>query len=322
MQSTSIPQLGNLLGAIIHWNKMQEEYTCLYSVVDMHSITVRHDPKEFKRLTRELLAWYLAIGLDPDKNILYLQSHVPAHAELAWILNCYTYMGELNRMTQFKDKSAKNADNINAGLFAYPVLMAADILLYQTDAVPVGDDQRQHLELTRDVAQRFNNLYGEIFKIPEPFIAQVGARIMSLQSPTEKMSKSDENTNATIFLSDSPEVIIKKFKRAVTDSDNKIYVSPDKPGVSNLLTIYSCAEKIPINEAVALFENKGYGQLKQAVGEAVVEMIRPYRKEFDRIINDLSFLDNVISTGAEKASKMAEPTLKNAKKAIGLTINQ
>ena len=320
MQSTSIPQLGNLLGAIVHWNKLQEEYTCLYSVVDMHSITVRQDPKEFKQRTRELIAWYLAIGLNPDKNILYVQSHVPAHAELAWILNCFTYIGELNRMTQFKDKSKKNADNINAGLFAYPVLMAADILLYKTDAVPVGDDQRQHLELTRDIAQRFNNIYGEVFTIPEPFIAQVGARIMSLQSPTEKMSKSDENENATIFLSDNPDTIIKKFKRAVTDSDNKIYISDDKPGVSNLLTIYSCVRNIKINDAVAEFEGKGYGQLKQSVGEAVVEMIKPYKKEFDNIINDPVFLDNIMLEGAKKANKMAEATLKNVKEVIGFNI--
>ena len=248
MQATGTLQLGNYLGALRNWVEFEDEYECFYCVVDMHSITVRQNPAELRKKARALLTLYIAAGLDPEKNCIYYQSHVPAHAELSWILNCFTYMGELSRMTQYKDKAAKHAENINAGLFTYPVLMAADILLFQSDIVPVGDDQKQHIELTRDIAQRFNNLYGEVFTIPEPYIKKTGARIMSLQEPTKKMSKSDENPNASIFLLDDTDTIIRKFKKAVTDSDNEIRHSKDKPGISNLIEIYTIASGKTIAE--------------------------------------------------------------------------
>ena len=317
IQPSGIPTLGNLLGAVRNWEKLSDQYTCLYCVVDMHTITVRQDRGVLRANCRDMLAWLIALGLDPAKNILYYQSQAPAHAELAWVLNCFTYSGELNRMTQFKDKSSKNVDNINAGLYTYPVLMAADILLYKTDLVPIGEDQRQHLELSRDIAQRFNNIYGDIFIIPEAYIPPVGARIMGLQNPAKKMSKSEENPNDGIFLSDSPDVIIRKFKRAVTDSDNTIRMSEDKPGVSNLLTIYSCITGRPPAECENDFEGQGYGQFKQTVGESVVEMLAPYQKEHARLMTDISNLDKIAAQGAAQARELASQTLSKVYEVIG-----
>ncbi|MCL2499336.1 MAG: tryptophan--tRNA ligase [Defluviitaleaceae bacterium] len=320
MQATGNLHIGNWLGAARNWAKLSSDYNCLFCVVDLHSLTVRQDPKVLRQSARNVLAWYIALGLDPAKNILYFQSHVAAHAELAWILNCYSYMGELGRMTQFKEKSAKSEENINAGLFTYPVLQAADILLYRTNLVPVGDDQRQHLELTRDVAQRFNQVYGDIFTVPEAYIPPVGARIMALQNPEKKMSKSDDNQANCIFLSDEPGVIIKKFKRAVTDSDNQIRHAPDKPGISNLLTIYSCVTGRTMDEGVGDFSQSGYGDFKVKVGEAVLEALIPYRAEFERLITDTAYLDGVIADGADKAQAMATSTLIKVKEAVGLPI--
>ena len=278
MQPSGVITLGNYLGALKNWTKLQDEYDCLYCIVDMHAITVRQDPVKLRKQARDLLVQYLAVGLDPEKNIIYYQSHVPQHAELAWILNCYTYMGELNRMTQFKDKCAKHADNINAGLFTYPSLMAADILLYQTDLVPVGEDQRQHLELTRDIAQRFNGIYGDVFKVPDAYIGKVGARVMALQEPTKKMSKSDENQNNIITLMDDPKVIMNKMKRAMTDSDTEVRFAEEKPGISNLLSIYCAVTGKTIAESEKEFAGVGYGTFKTAVGEAVVAELEPVQK--------------------------------------------
>ena len=320
IQATGTPQLGNFLGAIKHWGRLSSDYQCLYCVVDLHSITVRQDPTALRQNARDMLAWLIALGVDPSENTIYLQSQVAAHAELSWILNCYTYMGELGRMTQFKSKSAKNEDNINAGLFSYPVLMAADILLFQTNLVPVGDDQRQHLELARDIAARFNGVYGDVFTIPNPHIAQVGARIMGLQTPEKKMSKSEDNKNDTIFLSDAPNAIIKKFKRAMTDSDNTIRVAADKPGISNLLSIYSCVTGKTIKECEAEFDGAGYGQFKVAVGEAVAAMFEPYQKEHARLIEDTAYLDKLMKEGAEKAAELAAPTLRKVKEAVGFIV--
>ncbi|TCT16769.1 tryptophanyl-tRNA synthetase [Natranaerovirga pectinivora] len=317
MQATGIITLGNYIGALKNWVSLHEQYNCLFSVVDMHSITVRHNPAELRKRSRDLLTLYIAAGLDPEKNIIYYQSHVPAHAELAWILNCYTYMGELNRMTQYKEKSQKHEDNINAGLFTYPILMAADILLYQTDVVPVGNDQKQHLELARDIATRFNNIYGDVFKIPEPYFGKVGARVMSLQDPTKKMSKSDENTNAFISLLDEPDVIMKKVKRAVTDSDREIRYSEDKAGVKNLIDIYSAMTGMGIESAVANFEGKGYGDLKKEVGEAIVEGLRPLQTRFKELSADKEYINQVIKNNGEKASYLANKTLRKVKKKIG-----
>jgi len=318
MQPTGIPTLGSVLGAIRNWTRLSADYNCLYCVVDMHAITTRQDPKTLRDCTRQLVAWYAALGLDPKECTLYIQSHVPAHAELAWILNCYTYVGELNRMTQFKDKSAKNADNINSGLYTYPVLQAADILLYQANLVPVGEDQRQHLELSRDIAMRFNTVYGDVFTVPEMYIPPVGAKIMGLQTPDKKMSKSEaENENNLVLLSDTPEAIIKKFKRAVTDSDNEIRASEDKPGITNLLSIYACCTGKTIAQAEAEFAGCGYGQLKVGVGEAVVDLLKPFQKAQAEIMADNAYLDSVIKEGAEKARAMAEGTLKTVKAVIG-----
>jgi len=321
IKATGIPTLGSFLGAIKHWERLSADYDCMYCVVDLHSITIRQDPKILRGFSREMLAWFIALGLDPQKNTLYFQSHVPAHAELSWILNCFTYVGELNRMTQFKDKSAKHEENINAGLYTYPVLMAADILLFQTDLVPVGEDQKQHLELARDIAERFNKIYGDIFVVPEPFIAPVGARIMGLQYPDRKMSKSDDdNENDTILLSDAPNVILKKFKRAVTDSDNTIKSSPDKPGISNLLAIYSCVTGKTIAQSEADFEGKMYGHLKTTVGEVVVDMLEPYQKEQARLMADTAYLDKVAAEGAKKAAEKAAGTLAKVKEAVGFVV--
>ena len=318
MQPSGFPSLGNYLGALKNWNNLQDEYSCLYCIVDMHAITVRQDPLQLRKNARNLLALYIALGLDPEKNIIYMQSHVSGHAELGWILNCYTYMGELNRMTQFKDKIRKHEDNINAGLFTYPTLMAADILLFNTDLVPVGEDQRQHLELCRDIAIRFNNIYGDVFKVPEAYIPKVGARIMSLQEPEKKMSKSEtDNLNNVIFMLDEPNIIMKKIKSAVTDSDSSVLFKDDKPGISNLMTIYSTIMGKSITEIEAEFEGKGYGIFKTAVGEAVASALEPIQKKHKDLIKNADYLDNIIKTNAERAIIMSQKTLRKVKKKIG-----
>lgn len=317
MQATGNLTLGNYLGAMKNWVTLSDDYECFYSVVDMHSITVRQDPVTLRKRARALLTLYIAAGLDPEKNCIYYQSHVSGHAELAWILNCYTYMGELNRMTQFKDKSAKHADNINAGLFTYPVLMASDILLFQADVVPVGIDQMQHLELTRDIAQRFNSIYGDVFTVPEAYIGKVGAKIMSLQEPTKKMSKSDENPNASIYLMDDADTIIRKCKRAVTDSEAQILYRDEQPGVKNLIDIYSaCTNKTP-QDVVKEFEGKGYGDFKMAVGESVVSVLKPLQDDVARLEKDKAYIDNVIKNNAEKANYYAMKTLRKVQKKVG-----
>ena len=312
--------LGSYLGAIKNWVELADEYDCYYMMADMHSITVRQNPADLRRRTLTQMAAYIACGLDPEKNTIFIQSHVPAHAELAWVLNCYTMFGELSRMTQFKDKSAKNADNINAGLFTYPALMAADILLYQADLVPVGGDQKQHVEICRDIANRFNGVYGEVFRIPEPYIPKVGARIMSLTTPDSKMSKSDKDPNGCVYVLEKPEDILRKFKKAVTDSDTERCVRYDpeqKPGVSNLMTIYSVATGRGFEEIEAEFDGKGYGAFKPAVGEAVVEMLRPIREETERILADKAYLESVYRAGAEKAGYVASKTLRKVYKKVG-----
>ena len=317
MQATGNLTLGNYLGALKNWVTLSDEYECFYSVVDMHSITVRQNPAELRKRARNLLTLYIAAGLDPKKNCIYYQSHVSGHAELAWILNCFTYMGELNRMTQFKDKSAKHADNINAGLFTYPVLMAADILLYQADVVPVGIDQMQHLELTRNIAERFNNIYGDVFTVPEAYIGKVGAKIMSLQEPSKKMSKSDENLNGSIYLMDDPDTIMRKCKRAVTDSEGCIRYCDEQPGIKNLIDIYSaCTGKAPA-EVVKEFEGKGYGELKPAVGEAVISVLKPLQNEFERLSKDKAYIDSIIKENAEKANYYATKTLRKVQRKVG-----
>ena len=310
--------LGNYLGAVKNWAALAEEFDCYYFMADLHSITVRQNPAELRRRSVAQLAQYIACGLDPEKNTLFIQSHVHEHAELGWILNCYTMFGELSRMTQFKDKCAKNADNINGGLFTYPSLMAADILLYQADFVPVGEDQKQHCELTRDIAMRFNNIYGETFKVPEPYIPKVGARIMSLGNPTSKMSKSDPQ--GCVFLMDKPEEIARKFKRAVTDSDTENcvrYAPAEKPGVANLMSIYSSVTGKNFQEIEKEFEGKGYGVFKPAVGEAVIETLRPVREEAERMLADKAYLQQVYTEGAQKASYIARKTLRKVYKRIG-----
>lgn len=317
MQATGNLTLGNYLGALKNWVTLSDEYECFYSVVDMHSITVRQDPATLRKRARALLILYIAAGLDPKKNCIYYQSHVSGHAELAWILNCFTYMGELNRMTQFKDKAAKHADNINAGLFTYPVLMAADILLYQADVVPVGVDQKQHLEITRDIAERFNNIYGDVFTIPEAYIGKVGAKIMSLQDPVKKMSKSDENPNASIYLMDDPDTIMRKCKRAVTDSEAQILYRDEQPGVKNLINIYSaCTGKTP-EEVVKEFDGRGYGDFKVAVGESVVSVLKPLQEEAARLTKDKAYIDGIIKENAEKAGYYANKTLRKVQKKVG-----
>ena len=317
MQATGSLTLGNYLGALKNWVTLSDEYDCFYCVVDEHSITVRQDPAELRRRARQLLMIYMAAGLDPEKNCLYYQSHVSGHAELAWILNCFTYMGELSRMTQFKDKSAKHADNINAGLFTYPVLMAADILLFQTDVVPVGVDQKQHLELTRDIAERFNAIYGDVFTIPEPYIGKVGAKIMSLQEPTKKMSKSDENPNGSIFLMDDPDTVVRKCKRAVTDSEGVIAYREEQPGVSNLLDIYSACKGCAPEEAVKEFEGQGYGTLKEAVAESVNAILAPLQARVKELEADKAYVDKAIKENAEKAQYFANKTLRKVQKKVG-----
>ncbi|MGB4657815.1 MAG: tryptophan--tRNA ligase [Mobilitalea sp.] len=317
MQATGTLTLGNYLGALKNWVEMEDEYECFYCVVDMHSITVRQDPAELRKRARNLLTLYIAAGLNPEKNCIYYQSHVSAHAELNWILNCFTYMGELNRMTQFKDKSAKHTDNINAGLYTYPVLMAADILLFQSDIVPVGIDQKQHIEITRDIAERFNSIYGDVFTIPEPYIKETGAKIMSLQDPVKKMSKSDENVNATIYLVDDRDAIIRKFKRAVTDSDNEIRYSDEKPGIQNLIDIYGTVTGKKPTEIEKEFATSGYGDFKLAVGESVADMLQPIQARFDELQKDKGYVDSIIKANAEKANYYATKTLRKVQKKVG-----
>ncbi len=311
--------IGNYLGAIRNWIPMQDEFECLYCVVDLHTLTVRQNPAELRQRSLNLLALYMACGLDPQKCILFLQSHVSAHSELAWILNCYTYMGELNRMTQFKDKSAKHADNINAGLFTYPVLMAADILLYQTELVPIGQDQKQHLEIARDIAERFNNVYGDTFTIPEPYIPKIGAKIMSLQEPEKKMSKSDENENAYVFILDKEDAILRKFKRAVTDSEREIrYDEVNKPGVSNLISIYSAVTGKTFSDIEKEFDGRSYGDLKEVVGQSVAEMLRPVQQKYNDLTANKDYLNSILKENSEKAAYMARKTLSKVQRKIGL----
>ena len=310
--------LGNYLGAIKNWGARSDLYECFYFMADLHTITVRQTPADLRRRTLEQLAQYIACGLDPEKNTLFIQSHVHQHAELGWVLNCYTMFGELSRMTQFKDKSSKHAENVNGGLFTYPSLMAADILLYQPDLVPVGHDQKQHCELTRDVAQRFNGVYGDVFKVPEPFIPETGARIMSLNAPESKMSKS--MPEGCVFLMERPEDIQRKFKRAITDSDteNCVRFDPEnKPGVANLMSIYSSVTGKTFEEIEAEFAGQGYGKFKPVVGDAVIEHLRPIREESQRLLKDKAYLEGVYRDGAQKASYVAEKTLRKVYKKIG-----
>ena len=312
--------LGSYLGAIKNWAERAEQFDCYYFMADMHAITVRQDPALLRRRTLEQLAQYIACGLDPQKNTLFIQSHVHEHAELGWVLNCYAMFGELSRMTQFKDKSAKNADNINGGLFTYPCLMAADILLYQPDYVPVGEDQKQHVELARNIVQRFNGVYGDVFKMPEPYIPKVGARVMDLLTPTSKMSKSDEAGNGVVYLMDKPEDIARKFKRAVTDSDTErcVHYDPEvKPGVANLMQIYAAATGKTFDEIEREFDGQGYGAFKPAVADAVIEMLRPIQAEASRILADKAYLQSVYKDGAERASYIARKTLRKVYKKVG-----
>lgn len=319
IQSTGKLTLGNYLGAINNWVQMQEEYDCYYMIANLHSLTIRNDPETLRNNTLKVLAMYVAAGLDPEKNTIFIQSQVKEHAELGWILDCYTYMGELSRMTQFKDKAAKHADNINAGLFTYPALMAADILLYQANLVPVGQDQQQHLEITRDIAERFNKLYGKTFTIPEGYYGKASAKIMGLQDPTAKMSKSATNPNDVILLEDEPDVIIKKFKKAVTDSENKVRFDPEnKPGVSNLMQIYSSITGLKMEEIEKEFENSGYGDFKTKVAETVVDKLEPIQKKYKELLENKEYLEKIYTEGANRARKLASKTLDEVKERIGI----
>lgn len=318
IQPSGILTIGHLAGALKNWVELQNDYKCFYMIADLHAITVRQVPAELRQRTYETAALFLAAGIDPEKSFLFIQSHIPEHAELAWVLGTFTGFGELSRMTQFKDKSEKHPENINAGLFTYPVLMAADILLYQADLVPVGEDQKQHLELTRNLAQRFNHYYSETFKVPEPYIPKVGARIMSLQEPTQKMSKSDPNTNASIFLNDTDEIIINKIKRAVTDSETIIkFDEVLKPGISNLMTLYHLATNKSFQEIENEFANKGYGDFKLEVGKAVASWIAPLREKYNQILKDKKRLQDILVFGAEQARKVARKTLDKVYKKVG-----
>ena len=319
MQATGTLTLGNYLGALKNWLNWDQEYECFYGVMDLHSLTVRQVPAEFRKNARALYALYVAAGLDPEKNCIYYQSHVSGHAELGWILDCFTYFGELSRMTQFKDKAAKHADNINAGLYTYPVLMAADILLYQADVVPVGVDQKQHLEITRDIAERFNNIYGDVFTIPEAYIGKKGAKIMSLQEPGKKMSKSDTNANATILLLDDTDTIIRKFKRAVTDSESEVRYAEEKPGISNLMDIYSAVTGKTYEEIEKEFAGKGYGDFKLAVGETVADHLKPLQERYEQLMKDKAYIESMIKQNDEKAAYYANKTLRKVQKKVGLT---
>lgn len=317
IQPTSVPTLGNYLGALKNWASMSKDNDCLYAVADLHAITVRQDPAKLRKQTLEMYALLLAIGLDPEENIIFTQSHVHQHAELAWILNCYTQFGEAARMTQFKDKSAKHADNINVGLFSYPTLMAADILLYQADYVPIGADQKQHLELARDIAERFNGIYSPTFTIPQPYIGKAGARVMSLQDPTKKMSKSDPNPKASVALLDTPDDIRKKFKSAVTDSEAKVRYADGKDGINNLMSIYSCCTGLDYDAIEKEFDGKGYGDFKLAVAESVIESIKPVQDKYYELMNDKAYIEKCAAEGAMKASYVANKTLNKVMKKVG-----
>lgn len=317
IQPTGTFTLGNYIGAVRNWGPLQEEYNCIYCVVDMHAITVRQDPAKLRKNTLEAYALLMACGIDPEKSILFIQSHVKTHAELNWILGCSTQFGELSRMTQFKDKSQRHADDVNSGLFTYPVLMAADILAYNADLVPVGVDQKQHLELARNVAQRFNQRYGELFTVPEPYIPKVGAKVMSLQEPTKKMSKSDDNPNACILILDDKDTIIRKFKRAVTDSEAEVCYREGKDGINNLMTIYSSVTGRSFDEITSEFAGKGYGDFKLAVGEAVADHLEPVRTEFDRLIQDKAYLKKCYTEGAEKALRYSQRIVSKAYHKVG-----
>ncbi len=320
IQPSGLLTLGNYLGALKNWVKMQDEFDCSFAVADLHSITVRQEPAKLRSQIYSTYALLLALGIDPQKNTVFIQSHVPEHSQLNWLLSCYTQFGEMSRMTQFKDKSLKHPDNINVGLFSYPVLMAADILLYKSDLVPVGDDQKQHLEIARDIAVRFNNIYGDVFTIPEPYIAKSGARIKSLQDPTKKMSKSDDNTNSWVAILDTKDDIIRKFKRAVTDSDATIRMADDKPGISNLITIYGAVTNKTVAEVEKEFEGKGYGDFKLAVGEAVADTLAPIKKRHDEIICDKGELERLYREGADKAERLARKTYFKAMKKVGFVL--
>lgn len=317
IQPTGTFTLGNYIGAVRNWAPLQEEYNCIYSIVDLHAITVRQDPAKLRQNTMQAYALLLACGIDPEKSVVFIQSHNKFHAELSWVLSCSTQFGELSRMTQFKDKSAKHADDVNAGLFTYPVLMAADILAYNADLVPVGVDQKQHLELARDVAQRFNQKYGELFTIPDAYIPKVGAKVMSLQEPTKKMSKSDENVNACILILDDKDTIIRKFKRAVTDSEAEVCYREGKDGINNLMTIYSCVTDKSFEEIEREFAGKGYGDFKLAVGEAVADHLEPVRTKFAQLMNDKDYLKQCYTQGAEMACKLASRTVTKAYRKVG-----
>lgn len=320
IQPSGMLTLGNYLGALKSWIAMQEDFDCIYAVADLHAITVRQEPAKFRAQIYSTCALLLALGLDPEKNTLFIQSHIPEHAQLTWLLSCYTQFGELSRMTQFKDKSAKHADNVNLGLFSYPVLMAADILLYKPDFVPVGADQKQHLEIARDIASRFNGIYGDVFKLPEAYIPKTGARIMSLQDPTKKMSKSDENQNAYVAILDDRDTIIRKFKRAVTDSGSEVVMREDKQGISNLIKIYSCVTDKTVSEVEKEFEGKGYGDFKLAVGEAVADELAPIKENYERIISDKAEIERIFSLGDAVAEKIARKTYFKAMKKVGYVL--
>ena len=322
IQPTSIPTLGNYLGALKNWKNMSGDYDCIFAVADLHALTVHPEPAKLRQQSLEMFAILLSMELDPEESIIFIQSHVSAHAELAWILNCYTQFGEASRMTQFKEKSQKHADNVNVGLFSYPVLMAADILLYQANFVPVGADQKQHLEICRDIADRFNNLRGNTFTLPEPYIGKMGARVMSLQDPLQKMSKSDPNPKATVSILDTPDMIVKKFKSAVTDSDACVKYADGKDGINNLMTIYSCCTGLSYDEIEKEFEGRGYGDFKVKVAEAVIEELRPVRENFERYISDKAYLMQTAALGAERASRIASRTLYKAKKKVGLLLDR
>ena len=320
IQSSGTPTLGNYLGALKNWKNLEEDFYSIFAVADLHAITVRQDPKVFRENSLSMYALLMAIGLNPDKSILFIQSHNPDHAQLAWLLNCYTQFGELSRMTQFKDKSIVHSDNVNAGLFTYPTLMAADILLYGADYVPVGADQKQHLEITRDIACRFNGIYGNVFKIPEPYIPKQGARVMSLADPTKKMSKSDSNANGFISMLDKPDVILKKFKRAVTDSEMKVEYREGKDGINNLMSIYSCITGMTNEQIETQFSGKGYGDFKVAVAEAVIEELRPIQQKYNELMNDRAYLKQCYTEGAQKARNISHRVLDKAMKKIGFVL--
>lgn len=317
IQPTSVPTLGNYLGAMRGWPDFQDDFDTVFGIADLHSITVRQDPSKLKQQTTQLYAMLMAVGLDPEKSVLFIQSHVPAHSQLAWVLNCYTQFGELGRMTQFKDKSAQHADNVNAGLFTYPSLMAADILLYHADVVPVGADQKQHLEITRDIATRFNGIYGDVFTIPEPYIPKAGARVMSLQNPVSKMSKSDPNPKGTVYLTDEPNVIMKKFKSAVTDSEMSVHYSEGKDGINNLMTIYSAVTGDSFETIEHDFSGRGYGDFKKAVGEAVVAELEPVQNKYNELLKDRKYLQECWVKGDDMAERIANRTLSKVMKKVG-----